>query len=224
MVYRNIEEAVFLRRPNRFLAVVLRNGHEETVHVKNTGRLKELFVPGARVLLSRGETAGRRTEFDLVSVYAGDTLVNVDSQAPNKIAEEYLRSFPLLSDLRPETVCGQSRFDFYGTYDNAPFYLEIKGVTLVKNGTAFFPDAPTERGLKHIRELCAIRESGTNAGILFIIQRSDADSFSPNRETQPAFAQALLEAERVGVRIGAVNCSVVPGQVTVLNGVKVILS
>ena len=225
MEYKHIEEAVFLRRPNRFLAAVSLNGREETVHVKNTGRLKELFIPGARVLLDHSEAAGRKTEYDLVSVYLGDTLVNVDSQAPNRIAEEYLRkSCPGLTELRPETVSGGSRFDFYGVNGGQPFYLEIKGVTLVRNGIAFFPDAPTDRGLKHIRELTVLKRSGINAGVLFIIQRDDVQAFSPNRETQPAFADALAEAKAAGVFIGAVNCSVMPGRVRVKEKVNVILT
>lgn len=222
MEYANITEAMFLCRPNRFLATVFLNGREETVHVKNTGRLKELFVPGARVLLSRGDTPGRKTVYDLVSVYHGKTLVNVDSQAPNKIAEEYLRtSLAGLTELRAEAVCGGSRFDFYGIREGRPFYLEIKGVTLVRNGVAFFPDAPTERGLKHIRELTDLKRIGTDTGVLFIIQRDDATVFSPSRDTQAAFAEALLEAEAAGVDISAVNCSVAPGRVKVGKKVRV---
>lgn len=222
MEYRNVKEAVFLRRPNRFLAEVLLDGQKETVHVKNTGRLRELFLPGAKVLLSRGDTPGRKTAYDLISVRSGETLVNVDSQAPNKIAEECLLSHcPGLTELKAEKTYASSRFDFYGVKDGAPFYLEVKGVTLVRNGTALFPDAPTERGLKHIRELCSLKRSGTNAGILFIIQRNDATAFSPNRETQPAFAEALREAEKAGVRICALSCDVAPGLVRVRGEVKV---
>lgn len=217
-----IREAVFQTRINRFLADVLLDGQTERVHVKNTGRLRELFVPGARVLLNGSEAPGRKTRFDLVSVYYGDTLVNVDSQAPNRIAEEYLKAnLPLLTALKPESACGDSRFDFSGVYDGQPFFLEIKGVTLVKDGVALFPDAPTERGLKHLRELTRLRCGGTSAGVLFIIQREDVLAFSPNRETQPAFAEALAKAHEAGVFIGALACKVVPGQVTAIKTIPV---
>lgn len=224
MQYTNISEAVFLRRPNRFLADVLVDGHEERVHVKNTGRLRELLVPDARVLLNRGSTPGRKTVYDLVSVWLGETLVNVDSQAPNRIAAEYLKAHCHgLTGLRAEAACGASRFDFCGVCEGHPFYLEVKGITLVRDGTALFPDAPTERGLKHIRELTALKRNGTDTGVLFIIQRDDAVSFSPNRETQPAFALALREAAEAGVSVSAVTCTVVPGQVTAKDPVRIIL-
>ena len=224
MEYAHITEAVFVRRINRFLAAVTLNGVEERVHVKNTGRLRELFVPGARVLLDRAEAPGRKTGYDLVSVYHGSTLVNVDSQAPNRIAAEYLSAnMPGLTALKAEQVCGASRFDFRGEKDGQPFYLEVKGVTLVRDGIALFPDAPTERGLKHIRELTALKKSGVNAGVLFIIQRNDVRGFMPNRETQPAFAEALIRAREAGVRTDALDCLVLPGVVTARAPVPVLL-
>lgn len=222
MNYNNVEEAVFCRRLNRFTAVVQLNGHEEAVHVKNTGRLKELFTSGARVLLSRSDNPCRKTAYDLVSVYFKDTLVNVDSLAPNKIASEYLRaSWPDLTALRAEKVWNDSRFDFYGIRSGTPFYLEVKGVTLVQNGVALFPDAPTARGLKHVLELTDMKRTGTDTGILFIIQREDAFLFSPNWETQPDFGRALKSAMDAGVSVNALNCLVAPGHIEAYKAVRV---
>lgn len=214
MRYESIEEAIFLARPNRFIAEVELHGQPVTVHVKNTGRCKELLVSGARVLLSKGTNPARRTPYDLVSVYKGDRLVNMDSQAPNHIAREYLLAHcPEITRLQSEKTFGNSRFDFAGEAEKGPFFLEIKGVTLEYGNIAMFPDAPTERGVKHLRELIRAKAEGYEAGILFIIQMKGVTCLRPNRQTHPAFAEALAEAANAGVRIGALDCHIIPGEV-----------
>ena len=214
MRYDSIREAIFLERPNRFIAHVLLDGVPTVCHVKNTGRCRELLVPGARVILSRGTNPLRKTAYDLVSVYKGERLINRDSQAPNAIAAEYLpRLFPDLTELKQEVRCGDSRFDFYGVRADGPFYLEVKGVTLERDGRVFFPDAPTERGVKHLRELTKLKQNGIDAHVLFIVQMQDVISLQANRETDPAFADALLAAKEAGVGIHAVDCLVTPTSV-----------
>ena len=214
MRYDSICEAIFLERPNRFIAHVLLDGVPTVCHVKNTGRCRELLVPGARVILSRGTNPLRKTAYDLVSVYKGERLINMDSQAPNAIAAEYLpRLFPDLAALKREVTWGDSRFDFYGVRADGPFYLEVKGVTLELDGRVYFPDAPTERGAKHLRELAKLKLSGTDAHVLFIVQMQDVISLQANRETDPAFADALLAAKEAGVGIHAVDCLVTPDSV-----------
>ena len=214
MRYDSICEAIFLERPNRFIAHVLLDGVPTVCHVKNTGRCRELLVPGARVILSRGTNPLRKTAYDLLSAYKGERLINMDSQAPNAIAAEYLpRLFPNLTELKQEVRCGDSRFDFYGVRDGRPFYLEVKGVTLELDGRVYFPDAPTVRGAKHLRELAKLKLSGTDAHVLFIVQMQDVISLQANRETDPAFADALLAAKEAGVGIHAVDCLVTPDSV-----------
>jgi sugar fermentation stimulation protein A len=215
MRYETICEAVFLDRPNRFIAHVLLDGEPVVCHVKNTGRCRELLVPGARVILSHGANPQRRTAYDLISVYKGERLINMDSQAPNAIAAEYLpRLFPDLTELRREVTWGDSRFDIYGVKGGRPFYLEVKGVTLERDGRVLFPDAPTERGVKHLRELAKLQQSGTDAYVLFVIQMGNVLSLEANRATDPAFADALLAAHAAGVGVHAVDCLVSPGVVT----------
>ena len=214
MRYDNIHEALFLERPNRFIARVLLDGESVNCHVKNTGRCRELLVPGAKVILSRSMNPERKTAYDLISVYKGERLINMDSQAPNDIAAEYLpRLFPDLEELKREVSCGDSRFDLYGVKGGRPFYLEVKGVTLEHGGRAFFPDAPTERGAKHLRELTKLKQIGTDAHVLFIIQMKDVLSLQANRDTDPAFADALLAAHKAGVGIHAVDCLVTPNSI-----------
>ena len=214
MKYDSICEATFIERPNRFIAHVLLEGEEAICHVKNTGRCRELLVPGARVILNRGTNRSRKTAFDLVSVYKGDRLINMDSQAPNIIAAEYLpRLFPDLEMIKREVVCGDSRFDFYGIRNGRPFYLEVKGVTLERSGLVLFPDAPTERGVKHLRELTALQRNGMAAYVLFVVQMENVLSLRGNRLTDPAFADALLMARDAGVGIYSVDCHVTPDSV-----------
>ena len=214
MRYDNIREGTFLSRPNRFIAHVLLDGADTVCHVKNTGRCRELLVPGARVILNRGTNPARRTAYDLVSVYKGDRLINMDSQSPNDIAAEYLpRLFPALTVLRREVRWGDSRFDFYGVQEDRPFFLEVKGVTLEREGMVFFPDAPTERGAKHLRELSQLKQTGMDAHVLFVVQMSPVTALRANRETDPAFADALLAARAAGVCVHAVDCLVTPDTV-----------
>ncbi len=211
MRYDSICEAIFINRPNRFIAHVLLDGKPVICHVKNTGRCRELLIPGAKVILNRSANPMRKTAYDLVSVYKGERLINMDSQAPNFIAAEYLpRLFPDMEELRREVVCGDSRFDFYGVKGGRPFYLEVKGVTLEQDGRVLFPDAPTDRGTKHLRELTELKRNGTDAHVLFVVQMQDVLFLQANRDTDSAFADALLAAKETGVGVHAVDCLVTP--------------
>lgn len=213
MQYGNIQKAVFLCRINRFVARVLLNGEEVTVHVKNTGRLRELLYPGAVVYLEYCNTPGRKTEWDLVAVEHDGQIVNIDSQAPNRVFGEFLQRGKFSScliDIRPEFTYGDSRFDFCLECETGIQFVEVKGVTLLRNGQAFFPDAPTERGLKHIRGLMDAVREGYDAAIVFVLQMKGAETLLPNDETQPAFGAALREAAAVGVQMFAYDCIVTP--------------
>ena len=221
-----VEEAVFLRRNNRFTAEVLVGGRTETVHVKNTGRLRELLRPGARVWLQRAAKPERKTAWDLIAAAAGDGVVNVDSQLPNALAEEWVRGgglFPEPSLVRREVTHGDSRFDLYAEHDGRRAFIEVKGVTLVRGGVALFPDAPTERGVKHLRGLSRCAAEGDEAWVLFVIARADAVAFAPNAETDPAFAQALRAAVAGGVQAMALSCAVTPDSVMLADRVPVCL-
>ena len=218
MRYPNITEGIFLERPNRFIAVVETGGKREICHVKNTGRCRELLKPGARVLLCEGGNPGRKTRYDLVSVYKGETLINMDSQAPNAMAWEWLMGggyFSDLEELSREKTYGASRFDLYGRAGGKPFFMEVKGVTLEQNGVARFPDAPTERGLKHVEELTGCVSEGYSAYLLFVIQMKGVSRLEPNWDTHRAFGEALREAKKRGVSLLAYDCVVEPGQVRI---------
>lgn len=221
-----VTSARFLSRPNRFIAIVELDGQPVTVHVKNTGRCRELLLPNATVYLASAPNPTRKTPYDLIAVDKvmadGHTeTVNIDSQAPNDIAAEWLPVSGLFSEaatIRREVTHGDSRFDF--CIDNCDgngrtAYLEVKGCTLEREGVALFPDAPTERGVKHIRELTALAREGSPAYILFVIQMKGTHTFRPNDETHPAFGDALREARAAGVQVLAVDCRVIPGTVTV---------
>lgn len=216
MQYRRIEEAVFQSRPNRFLANVVTGRGEEICHVKNTGRCKELLVPNARIWVQRNESPKRKTALDLIAAEKNGQVINMDSQIPNKVAEEWIRAGNLFSEkvrIRPETRYGNSRFDLYLEDDDQKMFLEVKGVTLEEDGVARFPDAPTERGVKHIEELISCREAGYSAGILFIIQMKGIRYLEPNDRTQPAFGEALRRARAAGVKIMALDCLVTPDSI-----------
>ena len=229
----SVVKAKFLSRPNRFIALVELNGETVTVHVKNTGRCRELLPVGATVYLAASDNrakAQRKTPYDLVAVEKvkpdGSVLfINMDSQAPNAIAAEYLPHsglFSLNATFRREVTHGASRFDFAIDVPDTPVaYLEVKGCTLERDGIAYFPDAPTERGVKHIRELTALAKAGHPASILFVVQMKGITSLRPNDETHPAFGEALREAEAAGVHIMAVDCRV---EVTPASGDTVRLS
>ena len=227
MEYTTIQEARFLTRPNRFVARVALNGAEETVHVKNTGRCRELLVPGAVVYLAQGDNPNRKTRYDLVAVQKGPLLVNMDSQAPNKVFAEWARAGQFrqgLTLLRPETRWGNSRFDFYWEdADGAKGFVEVKGVTLEEGGHARFPDAPTQRGVKHLEELLQCRVQGYEAAVCFVLQMSGMVDFAPNDVTHPAFGQALRRAAAGGVEVLAVECRVTPGSLVMDKPVPVCL-
>ncbi len=208
MHYVNPIPAVFLSRPNRFIARVELDGCVETVHVKNTGRCRELLVPGAKVILCPGLNPARKTRYDLVAVYKGDVLINMDSQAPNASAPELLeRLFPGLS-IRPEQTYARSRFDFYLEGGDRRVYVEVKGVTLEQDGVARFPDAPTERGRRHLEELATAAAEGYEAYVLFLVQMKGCRVFRPNDDTDPAFADTLRRVSRAGVGILCYDCIV----------------
>lgn len=229
MRYSKVEKAVFLSRPNRFVAQVERDGKIEPVHVKNTGRCRELLLPGATVYLAKGEGAKRKTEYDLVAVekkreVGSPLLVNMDSQAPNAVAEEFFRSGKFFSSnaiVRREVFFGTSRFDFYVEDGDRRIFLEVKGVTLEEAGEASFPDAPTQRGVRHLEELMRAKEEGFEAYVLFVIQMKETRSFSPNDKTHPAFGKALRHASEQGVTVLAYDCIVKPDEMTLDHPVPV---
>lgn len=225
MKYGYVADAVFLQRPNRFIAQVLLHGQEETVHVKNTGRCKELLVPGAKVYLEKGKNPARKTAWDLIAVEKGDRLINMDSQLPNKVAEEWLAQGGLgqFSQLLREQTWGASRLDFCLKDARRTKYVEVKGVTLEEGGKVYFPDAPTARGTKHLEELTRIRQEGMEAAVLFVVQMKGVSSFSPNDATDPAFGKALRQAAAAGVEVAALDCLVWPDEVTPGQRVPVVL-
>ena len=212
MRYEDVSRAVFLRRPNRFIAQVELDGREETVHVKNTGRCAELLTPGVTVWVSRARAPKRRTQYDLITVDRGGLMVNMDSQAPNRLFAEWAEAggFGDVTDLKPEQTYGASRIDFSMMRHGLPTFVEVKGVTLEREGAALFPDAPTERGVRHLRELIDAKAAGYGTAICFVIQMKGPAVFRPNRATHPAFADALREASAAGVRILALDCVITP--------------
>lgn len=218
-----MQPGIFRDRPNRFIAHVELDGKLETVHVKNTGRCRELLVPGAKVWCQRSENPARKTKFDLICVEKGSYLINMDSQAPNKAVQEWLLGGGMgeIQDLRPETVHGDSRFDFAFQKDGKQCYLEVKGVTLEDGGICAFPDAPTERGAKHLRGLQRAVTEGCVCYALFVIQMRPVLYLHPNDATDPVFGKALREAAAGGVHVLAVDCQVTPNSMTVGQTVEV---
>jgi len=215
MRYEQIVRAEFVERPNRFIAYVNIDGKQEVVHVKNTGRCRELLVPQAVVYLEKSDVADRKTAYDLVAVEKNRRLINMDSQAPNKVVEEWLWKKELLPDLvllRPETKFGNSRFDFYAECGEAEekkkIFIEVKGVTLEEDGVVLFPDAPSDRAVKHVEELIQAKEAGYEAYIIFVIQMRGVKYFLPNGETHPEFARVLERANAAGVKVLAYDCEV----------------
>lgn len=224
MHYSSVTPATFLSRPNRFVAKVLLDGESQTVHVKNTGRCRELLVPGATVYLAAGDNPARKTKYDLVAVEKGPLLVNMDSQATNKVFAEWAKAGafrPGLTLLRPETVWGNSRFDFYWEAGDRKGFVEVKGVTLEENGHARFPDAPTLRGVKHLEELVRCRGEGYEAAVCFVLQMAGMVDFAPNDVTHPAFGEALRRAAERGVEVLAMECDVTPDSLTLARPVPV---
>ena len=221
MHYSNCTAGTFLSRPNRFVAQVALDGRTETCHVKNTGRCRELLIHGCRVYLTRSDNPARKTKYDLIAVEKetarGPLLINMDAQAPNHVFEAWARAGrfrPGLTLLRPETVYGASRFDFYWETDTDRGFVEVKGVTLEEDGVARFPDAPTLRGVKHLEELIAARQAGYQAALCFIVQLAGAKYVTPNDTTHPQFGQALRRAAAAGVEVFALGCAVTPDTLT----------
>ena len=208
MKYEEICSAKFIDSPNRFIARVELNGKEETVHVKNTGRCRELLLPGADVILSHSGNPARKTAYDLIAVYKpGIGLVNIDSQVPNLVVKEWLQTqdFDLV---RPEYRFGDSRIDFYMEKAKQKYLMEVKGCTLERDGTGYFPNAPTDRGVKHLRELAMAASEGYRAYLTFVIQMAGVTKVLPNTEMHPEFGTALKEAEEAGVRVLYLPCRV----------------
>lgn len=226
MQYQTVKKGIFLARPNRFIAHVEVDGATQVVHVKNTGRCRELLVPGASVYLEQSANPARKTKYDLIAVEKGELLINMDAQAPNQVFREWAEQggfLPGLTKLRPETTWGSSRFDFYWEAGDRRGFVEVKGVTLEENGHARFPDAPTERGVKHLEELIRCQGEGYEAAVCFVLQMEGMKDFAPNDSTHPAFGQALRKAAQAGVQILARTCRVTPETLTIAEPVPVCL-
>ena len=224
MRYGEIVKATFLSRPNRFIAHVDIEGVDTIVHVKNTGRCRELLIPGVTVYLEKGITPNRRTPYDLVAVEKGSRLVNMDAQAPNKAFAEFAHTFdPAATAVHSEVVYGQSRLDFCLETPEGLHYIEVKGVTLENDGHVTFPDAPTERGIKHLRELMRAVEEGHRATVFFVVQMADVIDFGPNDERHAAFGEALRQAAAAGVNVAAYECRVTPETMEITREVPVVL-
>lgn len=225
MKYANMIPGIFLARPNRFIAHVEISGQEEIVHVKNTGRCRELLPAGAQVWCQKSDNPSRKTKYDLITVKKGSRLINMDSQAPNLAAKEWLAAGGLgeIKNLRAETKHGDSRFDFSFVKDGKTCFLEVKGVTLETDGICAFPDAPTERGAKHLRGLTEAARAGYGAYVLFVIQMADVKYLHPNDATDPEFGKALREAAANGVQVLAVDCNVTTDEMNIRNFVPVAL-
>ena len=224
MKYLNIEEAVFKERPNRFIAYVETRNGREICHVKNTGRCKELLQPDATIYVQRNDNPARKTKLDLIGVKKNQYLINMDSQAPNVAVKEWLKAGNLFSEtakIYPEKKYGDSRFDFYIEDGERKAFMEVKGVTLESDGVCAFPDAPTERGVKHIRELIKCMEEGYEAYILFVIQMSPVKYLKPNDVTHKAFGDALREAKKAGVHVLARDCKITIDSMEIMNEVEV---
>ena len=226
MRYGEVKRGRFLARPNRFVAHVELEGERVVCHVKNTGRGRELLTSGAAVYLERAENPARKTPYDLIAVEKGDLLINMDAQAPNKVFGAWAaagRFLPGLTALRPEFTWEDSRFDFRLEDHLGPCFVEVKGVTLEQDGLALFPDAPTERGVKHLRGLRRAVERGYRAAVFFVVQMKGPRLFRPNDGTHPAFGQALREAAAAGVGVYAWDCAVTPESLTLDAPVEVAL-
>lgn len=223
MQYANMRPGKFLARPNRFIAHVEMDGGVQVCHVKNTGRCRELLVPGCAVWCQESDKPERKTKYDLIAVQKGHRLINMDSQAPNAAAKEWLSSGGLgeIENLRAEVFQGDSRFDFAFEKDGVSCFLEVKGVTLETDGVCAFPDAPTTRGVKHLEGLTQLAKAGFGAFVLFVIQMEDVRYLHPNDVTDPAFAMALREAADAGVQVLAMDCAVTPSTMVINSPVEV---
>lgn len=223
MRYENMVPGIFLARPNRFIAHVEIEGQEQIVHVKNTGRCRELLPAGAKVWCQHWDNPSRKTKYDLILVQKGERLICMDSQAPNAAAKEWLLNGGLgqIEELKGEYTHGDSRFDFSFVKDGRRCFLEVKGVTLENDGVCAFPDAPTQRGVKHLQGLTRLAQEGYGAYVLFVIQMADVKYLHPNDATDPAFGNALREAKRQGVEVLAVECAVTRNSMAITAPVEV---
>ena len=223
MQYAKMVEGTFLARPNRFIAHIEIDGNVEVCHVKNTGRCRELLPVGAKVWCLDAASPSRKTRYDLITVRKGERLINMDSQAPNAAAKEWLLAGGLgkIENLKAEAKHGDSRFDFSFTKDGKPCFLEVKGVTLENDGVCAFPDAPTQRGAKHLRELTKLAQKGCGAYVLFVIQMEGVKYLHPNDLTDKPFGEALREAKNAGVEIMAYDCKITVNTMDILNKVEV---
>ncbi|MBQ8758778.1 MAG: DNA/RNA nuclease SfsA [Clostridia bacterium] len=224
MKYDNMRNAVFVSRKNSFVSQIEIDGKEVLCHVKNTGRLRELLVKGAEIYVQEHDSSQRKTKYSLIAVKKEKELVNIDSQAPNKVFYEWVKNGGFCDNvtfIKPETTYGSSRFDCYIEAGDRRIFAEIKGVTLEKNGTAMFPDAPTERGLKHLRELCKCVEDGFEAYIVFVVQMKGVHTFTPNVQTHREFAEMLSECDKNGVKIVCVDCNVTPETLEISQKIEV---
>lgn len=227
MIYDNIKPGIFLERLNRFTAHIEINDQVETCHVKNTGRCWELLNHGAPVLVQEIDSPHRKTGYDLIAVYKGERLINVDSSAPNRVFAEWLSKrglFMTTTLIKPEQKFGDSRFDFYVEGDGRRAFVEVKGVTLEDKGVVRFPDAPTQRGIKHLKDLVHCLQEGFEAYVVFIVQMKDILYFEPNWDTHPDFGEALCQAADRGVRVLALDCQVTENSITAGGPVKVVLN
>ncbi len=226
MNYERIHKATFLERPNRFIAYVEMSGEKETVHVKNTGRCAELLIPGTTVYIQESDNPERKTKWDLIAVKKGERLINMDSQIPNRAVQEWIEGGGLFSDvrlIRPETTYGNSRFDLYVETGEKRVFVEVKGVTLEEDGVCRFPDAPSDRAVKHLEELIRAKKEGYETYVFFVIQMKNVKYFTPNTDTHPAFAEALKKAASAGVKIVAYDCEVTPESIEISSPVDVVL-
>ncbi len=224
--YLKVVAGVFLERPNRFVAKVTLNGREEWVHVKNTGRCREILLPGTEIFLEESSNPRRKMRYSLIAAYKGDYLINIDSQAPNLAVKSALKKnkiieIPDITLLHPEVTFARSRFDFYYEQSTAKGFIEVKGVTLERDGVALFPDAPTERGTRHLQELILATRKGYRCAVLFVVQLEGVSYFRPNWEMDEKFARAVQEAAQAGVRILAYECMVTPEKLALTNQIKV---
>ena len=226
MHYSNIQRATFLRRPNRFIAHIEVDGREEVCHVKNTGRCRELLTDRATIYVEHHDNPNRKTKYSLIAVEKGDLLINMDSQAPNKVVGEWLlekEPFGKVKLLKPECTYGSSRFDFYLETEAEKIFIEVKGVTLEEVGIVRFPDAPTERGIKHLEELRACVEAGYKAAVIFVVQMEGMQHFEPNDKTHPQFGEALRQARKAGVEVLVYECKVTPSSLEITKSIPVVL-
>ncbi|MCL2865185.1 MAG: DNA/RNA nuclease SfsA [Lachnospiraceae bacterium] len=227
MIYNKVKQARFVARPNRFIAHVLIDGKQEVVHVKNTGRCRELLLPDAEVYVDESDNLNRKTKWDLIGVRKGDMLINMDSNAPNKVVHEWLlagKLFHNVTYIKPESKYKNSRFDFYVEAEGRKIYIEVKGVTLEEERVAKFPDAPSERAIKHLNELAEAMEAGYEAYVILVIQMKGVDYFTPNQATHPAFGEVLKETRDKGAKVLAYDCLVTENSLELDCEVKVILS